>query len=129
MRATLIICDTCAYSVEEKTRGGQTGGQWLAALIERLVPAAPEVEIRRHSCLMGCAHSCNVALSQPGKISYVLGGFRPESAAAEAILAFARAYADSPTGQVPYRQWPQGVKGHFIARIPPLAPADGASAE
>jgi predicted metal-binding protein len=47
------------------------------------------------------------------------------------VVDYARLHAESPTGQVPFKQWPQGVKGHFVARIPaidaPLGPAAGAS--
>ena len=42
----------------------------------------------------------------------------PTAEAAEAIVDFARRYAASPDGAVPYRDWPEGMKGHFIARLP-----------
>ena len=34
-------------------------------------------------------------------------------------MEYAVAYAASEEGVVPYRQWPEGVKGHFIVRVPP----------
>ncbi|MDR7157252.1 putative metal-binding protein, partial [Sphingobium xenophagum] len=37
-----------------------------------------------------------------------------------AILDYAVGYAQSEDGQVPYAQWPDGVKGHFITRAPPV---------
>ncbi len=55
----------------------------------------------------------------PGKIGYVLGRFEPTADSARAILDYAVRYADSEIGQVPYREWPEGVKGHFITRSPP----------
>lgn len=125
MTACLTICDSCAFSPEEKLRDGLSGGAILAALVEARAAGLPGLAIRRHTCLMGCTRACNVALSAPGKITYVLGGFRPEPEAAAAILAYAALYAGSPTGQVPLRQWPAGVRGHFVARIPPL-PGDPA---
>ncbi len=42
---------------------------------------------------------------------------------AQAIVDYARLHAASDSGQVPYRQWPEGVKGHFVTRHPPLPPA------
>ena len=90
---------------------------------EKAVADGTAVTSRRHACLMGCDHHCNVGLSAPGKITYVMGSFAPEAEAAEALVAFAALYDASETGQVPYRQWPQGVKGHFVSRVPPL-PAD-----
>lgn len=120
MTARLIICDTCAWGPDEKVRDGRTGGE---ALLAEVLAAGgrPGVTVERHSCLMGCAHSCNVALSEDGKIGYALGSFTPDAESAAALLDYAAKYAASETGQVPYREWPQGVKGHFVARIPPAS--------
>jgi predicted metal-binding protein len=116
--ATITVCDTCAFSAEEKTQNGQTGGEIFAALLEERAGAA--VRVRRHSCLMGCGHPCNAAVSDKGKLTYVLGGFEPSPAAAAALIEYAEKFAQSETGVVPFRQWPQGVKGKFISRVPPL---------
>lgn len=120
MATTLTICDTCKRESWE-AGSEQTDGEVLAGFIEAQVEAYPDVALRRHSCLMGCAQACNVVIQGPGKISYTLGKFDPSEDAAEAILAYAQAHAESETGQVPFRTWPQGVKGHFITRHPPLS--------
>ena len=60
-----------------------------------------------------------------GKLAYSLGDFTPDRETAEAIVAWAALHADSAGGQVPYRQWPQGVKGHFVSRHPPLPDGTG----
>ena len=41
---------------------------------------------------------------------------------AEAILDWVALHEQSETGEVPFRQWPDRMRGHFIARIP-RAPA------
>jgi predicted metal-binding protein len=69
---------------------------------------------------MGCGKGCNVTIQCAGKIGYTLGDFEPTREAAEAIRDYAALHDESETGQVPYRQWPQGVKGHFVTRHPPL---------
>ena len=69
---------------------------------------------------MACDHHCNVHLRAPGKITYVAGRFAPTSESAEAIIKYFEKYLDSETGQVPYRSWPAGMKGHFISRTPPF---------
>jgi len=83
----------------------------------------PGVELRRVSCLMGCDHGCNIAIQGHEKLTYVLGRFEAEPASADAILEYAGLHAQSETGQVPFKQWPQGVKGHFVSRIPALGKA------
>ncbi|MBK0397830.1 DUF1636 domain-containing protein [Limibaculum sp. M0105] len=121
---TIVVCDTCRYSVEEKTAPcGMTGGEILAAEVERLAAGREGIEVRRTSCLMGCERHCNTAVMADGKITYVLGKFAPDAEAAGAVVDYAGLHRDSATGQVPFKQWPQGVKGHFIARLPVLAAA------
>lgn len=78
-----------------------------------------ELTVKNHSCLMGCDFACNVTIQAHGKISYVIGEFEPSEQAADAIVDFATKYSQSETGQVPYKTWPEGVKGHFRARVFP----------
>ncbi len=98
----------------------QTDGESLATLIEAAATGLKEVKTRRVSCLMGCKKACNVAIQGDGKLNYTLGEFEPTTEAASGIVAYAMAHAVSETGQVPYREWPQAVKGHFVTRHPPL---------
>lgn len=120
MPTTIIVCDTCKYSKDEAALGNKTGGQILYDHVERLACGNDTLAVKRQSCLMGCDRHCNVALVAPQKLTYVLGEFEPGADAAEAIVEYASLHAQSDTGQVPFRQWPQGVKGHFVARIPAL---------
>jgi predicted metal-binding protein len=100
----------------------QTDGERLADLIEATMDqrSVPSIKTRRVSCLMGCSHGCNVAIQASGKLAYTLGKFEPSQDSAEAIIGYADLHQQSDSGQVPYRQWPEGVKGHFITRHPPL---------
>ena len=115
----ITVCDTCKR--DTWTEGTElTDGESLAALVERAAQDVTGVEVRRHSCLMGCTSACNVTVQARGKLAYTLGRFEPHSLAAEAIVGYAALHAESATGQVPYRSWPAGVKGHFVTRHPPL---------
>lgn len=120
MTTTIFVCDTCNYSTDMKLLDGKSGGEMLAEHIERLAADAPEIEVRRQSCLMGCDRHCNTAVTAPGKLSYVIGRFEPSEHSAEAVVEYAKLHAASEKGQVPFKTWPQGVKGHFVARIPSL---------
>lgn len=119
-RATITVCDTCNFAPEQKLCDGRSGGEIFAEAVEAAARAHPELRVRRFSCLMGCERHCNAALSAPGKMTYVLGKFEPTPEAAAALTEYAALYANSETGVVAYRQWPQGVKGHFVSRTPPL---------
>ena len=121
-RAAVVACNTCRFSAEARDDAqGVRGGARLADAL-RAVQAEPGftgVAVEEMPCLFACQAFCTVFLRAPGKIGYVLGGFAPEPEAARAIMDYARRYAASEHGQVPYRDWPEGVKGHFLVRVPP----------
>ena len=118
---TLFICDTCRFHRETREHEGRTGGVIFAEHVWRGVRELQmkEVVLLRTSCLMACTRHCTVHLRAPAKIGYILGDFAPTDTSAAALLEYVRHYQRSSTGQVPYRDWPLGVRGHFIARTPP----------
>lgn len=120
MTTWITICDTCKREGWDQGDMAQTDGEKLAILIESAANGLPDVKTRRVSCLMGCKSGCNVAIQGKAKLNYTLGDFVPDADAASGIVAYANAHAQSATGQVPYRDWPQEVKGHFVTRHPPL---------
>ncbi|WP_120499025.1 DUF1636 domain-containing protein [Roseovarius sp. EL26] len=122
MTTWITICDTCKQDDWDEATHSRPHGQDLADLVEAQAEGR-DVRTRRVSCLMGCKHGCNVAIQASGKLAYTLGRFAPEQDAAEAIVDYAELHAQSTSGQVPFKQWPQGVKGHFVTRHPPL-PSD-----
>ena len=118
MTTWITICDTCKRDGWDAAAQPLTDGETLAERIEALAKAP--LRTRRVSCMMGCQRACNVAIQGDGKLWYVLGLFAPDDDAAAAIVEYAMLYDASDTGQVPYRTWPAGVKGHFTARTAPL---------
>ena len=121
MPTTLItICDTCKRDGWDPETSPVTDGERLAGMVEKQAQGQSTVRTRRHSCLMGCTHGCNVAIQAEGKIFYVLGRFEPTDEAARGIVEYAVLHSRSGSGQVPFRDWPQPIKGHFVSRIPPF---------
>lgn len=118
MTTLITICDTCKRDGWAESGAQTTDGETLASYIESA--ASGRVQTRRVSCLMGCSHGCNIAIQGEGKLAYTLGKFEATRSDAEAIVEYAELHQASETGQVPYRTWPAGVKGHFITRHPPL---------
>lgn len=120
MTTWITICDTCKREGWDAGEMAQTDGETLATLIKVAASGLSSVKTRRVSCLMGCKKACNVAIQGEDKLNYTLGEFTPSAEAAAGIVAYAMAHAASDTGQVPYRDWPQEIKGHFVTRHPPL---------
>ena len=120
MTTWITICDTCKREGWDAGAMAQTDGEALAGLIEAAASGVSGVKTRRVSCLMGCKSGCNVAIQSRDKLNYTLGDFTPDDEAAAGIVAYAQAHAQSATGQVPFRDWPHSIKGHFVTRHPPL---------
>jgi len=107
----VVVCSTCRVSAdvredEQRRRGGALLADALRAAQED-DPALAGVGVEEMPCLFACQRHCVVQIRAPGRIGYVLGDFAADGEAARAILDYA------------YRQWPAGVKGHFITRTPP----------
>lgn len=120
MTSTITVCETCRQPQLREAKEGAPCGEALLAEMQKAAEGSSDVTVRSVACLMGCEHGCNIAISAEGKLTYVLGGFEPTAEAADAVVEYAAGHASSDTGAVPFRQWPQGVKGHFKARVPPL---------
>jgi len=120
MPSWITICDTCKRPDWGENGETFTDGESLAVLVEQAAQGREDVATRRVSCTMGCERACNVIVQAAGKIGYSLGRFDPDEGSAQAIVDYAALHAESETGQVPFRQWPQGVKGHFVSRHVPV---------
>ncbi|WP_028162310.1 DUF1636 family protein [Bradyrhizobium elkanii] len=116
MIVTLHVCITC--------RPGQTlgegeitpGARLHAAILDAGVPDGVVVPVE---CLSACNQGGSVALSAPGRWSYVYG--RLSDGNAHDVIAGASAYAAAPDGIVPWRSRPEIFRKQSLARIPPIA--------
>lgn len=119
----VIACNTCRHSSDAREDDtGVRGGARLFALLRDL--AASErgydgIAVEEMPCLFACKDFCTVHIRAPGKVGYILGRFAPDEGAARAILDYAARHAESAEGRVAYADWPDGVKGHFLVRVPP----------
>ena len=119
----LVVCTTCNFSAESKPGpDGRTGGETLIAALQVVLQrqGRGDVVIEPQACLWNCTKPCSVAIQDDVRFSYITGGNTPDEEQAEAILQWFDAHGVTSDGQVPFKQWPQKMRGHFIARIPPL---------
>ncbi|WP_194097873.1 DUF1636 family protein [Marivivens aquimaris] len=123
MTSWITICEGCKTDDWAEKGIEVTDGAMLADKIEAAADGTG-LKTRRVSCTMGCERSCNIIVQGKDKIGYSLGKFEPTVEAAEAIVEYAKMHSESESGQVPFRQWPLGVKGHFVSRHLPLPEAD-----
>ena len=117
MAVTLHVCITCRAG--QTDRGGAAHAGIAAASMPSSKrarrPASTSVPVE---CLSACSQGCSVALSAPGRWSYVYGRLSEENA--RDVVAGAAAYAAAPDGIVPWRTRPEIFRKQSLARIPPI---------
>lgn len=121
----IVMCSTCRFSAAEKFAGdGRTGGEILIGHMRDAMAARglEETALQIQTCLWNCTRHCSVVLCDDERFSYFTGNHEPTRPQAEAILDWFAAHGASQTGEVPFRQWPDRMRGHFISRIPPVKP-------
>lgn len=118
------MCTTCKFSATEKLGpDGRTGGEILIAHMEQAIAdRGAALPVTTQACLWNCKRHCSVVLRDEGRYTYFTGDHEPTREQAEAILDWFLLHGESVTGEVPFRQWPDRMRGHFIARIPAARP-------
>jgi predicted metal-binding protein len=119
-RAEIVACETCGNARLDEA--GRSPGQCLIEALRAARSAFGDgaVDVSSVRCLWSCSKSCAVHLRSPGKVGYVIASLEPSEGTARALLEYARLYAASEEGRVPFKQCPEPLKGHFVCRIPAL---------
>jgi predicted metal-binding protein len=116
---SIILCSTCRYSAESKTGpDGRTGGEILIAHVREELAGRNDVAVETQACLWNCKRHCSVVLRDDARFTYFTGEHAPTKQQAQAIITWFDMHGRTPTGEVPFREWPDEMRGHFIARIP-----------
>ncbi len=118
----IVMCSTCRHSPTEKVGpDGLTGGETLIAHMRAAISErASDVGLQTQACLWNCKRHCSVILRDDARFTYFTGDHEPTRAQADAILDWFATHGETATGEVPFRLWPDRMRGHFIARIPPV---------
>lgn len=116
MIVTLHVCITCRAGLPVLEGEPVPGARLHDALAAQGAPAG--VRIVPVECLSACSNGAAIALSAPGRWTYVYGGMSAEDA--PDILAGAGAYAGTSDGIVPWRERVTIFRKRSLARIPPI---------
>jgi predicted metal-binding protein len=118
VRAEIVACVTCGGAAREPD--GRTRGEHLIERLDRERAARGDigVDVQPVRCLWACKRSCAVLLRSPGRPGYVIVELEPSDSSARALLDYAGLYLRAPDGAVPYKTWPEALRGHFHCRIP-----------
>jgi predicted metal-binding protein len=118
----IVMCTTCRYTPTEKLGpDGRTGGEILIGHMRDAIAArGADVKVQTQVCLWNCKRHCSVVLRDDERFTYFTGDHEPSREQADAILDWFGEHGATETGEVPFRLWPDRMRGHFIARIPPV---------
>ena len=123
----LHVCVTCRQAGGPDDRALRPGAILHRALTEALArPDAPKVRVEAVECLSVCKRPCTIAVSGPGRWTYIYGDLDPATSI-ETILDGVRRYAATPDGLVPWRERPEAFRKGVVARLPPMPSKGSAS--
>ena len=114
----LSVCVSCRSPDGPDT--ARPGDALLSRLREAAQARRSDVVVRPVECLSVCKRPCTVALSSPGRYTYVFGDLDPV-ADADALLDCARIYAEQEHGYMLWRERPEPLRRGIVARIPPTS--------
>lgn len=111
------VCVSCRNpSGPESERPGEA---FLTAMRAAAHEAGSPITIRPVQCLSVCKRPCTVALSSPGRYTYMFGDLDPSTGVA-ALLEGAAIYAGQEHGYMLWRERPEALRKGILARIPPV---------
>jgi predicted metal-binding protein len=119
----LVLCNTCRFPDGRKTDDeGRTGGRAMIDCMRKVLDRSgrSDIAIVEHACLWNCTQGCSVVIRDSERFSFVTGRHAPTEQQAEAIIQWFDMHGATDSGDVSFRLWPDAMRGHFIARIPPV---------
>ena len=117
---TMFVCISCKARDDSPAPEPPRPGLRLFATPSRSAAAlGGEIAVIAAQCLANCTRACTVAVSGPGKWSYVVGALDPDRDAPD-VIAFARLHHADAAGLPPWRERPEHVRRNTVARVPPL---------
>jgi predicted metal-binding protein len=119
----LYVCVTCRGPAADATVAIRPGARLLAAVEQRLAAESDRgIAVVPANCLSNCPRGCSAAVAASGKWTYVIGDLDPDLHAGD-IVDFARLHRAHEQGVPEWRERPEHVRKHTIARVPPVKPA------
>lgn len=107
---TLQICVTCLGDNKQKV------GEEFYKEVEKQI-SGKNVELEAVECFAVCNRQCTVAVSQPSKWTYIIGGLDAKKDI-QALFDYIKSYANSPNGRPPISERPEVIQKGTIARLP-----------
>ena len=121
----LHVCVTCKNAQlpapgEDDPAHGRVLFERIAAKLQG--DAEAPIAVEPIVCMANCEQGCSVAISAPGKWSYLLGHLTPDHA--EDLITYGAAFRASKNGTVFRSKRPDSLYDSIVARFPGMLAKD-----
>ena len=117
----LHICTSCrTRGAPREPKEGRPGYQLYQQVRDAVEggPLRDHVSVQPATCLSICPRPCGIALSSPGRWTYLFGDQQPETTVDD-ILACITLYIESSEGFMARAERPQSLRKGILGRVPP----------
>ena len=117
----IYVCRTCRPEGFAGPDEDRPGARFSRALVERTRTRKlnGRVVVKGVDCLSVCKRPCTAAVVGTAKFAYVIGDLEAGEHVDD-LIDFALLYADSEDGITKWRDRPEVVRKHTVARVPPF---------
>lgn len=115
--AELLICVKCRKGQDIPDDERRPGQRLYDKVTARSIPDG--ITVTPVECLQNCDSGCTVAMRGGERWTYVYGNL-DDAAHPNMLLEGIALYQAAKDGLIPWRQRPDHLKRHCVARIPPL---------
>ena len=122
----IYVCRTCRPEGFTGPDEDRPGAKFSRSLVARAQARNlnGRVVVKGVECLSVCKRPCTAAVVGTAKFAYVIGDME-DGDHADDLINFALLYADSDDGITKWRDRPEVVRKHTVARVPPFGHAFG----
>jgi predicted metal-binding protein len=121
----LHVCTSCRVRGTPRVPASQRPGVQLFKRLQAAVansPLSAAVRVQPAECLSICPRPCGIALSSPGRWTYLFGDQHPDRSV-DAILSCVAVYLASKNGFMARGDRPATLRASILGRIPCSAEA------
>ena len=114
----LYVCVACRAEGSDPD-AERPGARLYRELAQAVAARGDDLHVEPVECLSVCKRPCTIAVSGPGRWTYIYGDLNAETSV-DTILDGLRRYAATADGLVPWRERPEAFRKGVVARIPPF---------